>query len=66
MPLFVRLNESQFVEGGDLVQGQWQHVMVPFTAFGAILPPVRDIVLQLGPTGPATIYVDNVELLGNQ
>ena len=65
MPFRIVLTYSHYIEGGGIKEGQWQHALIPLSAFGPLFPPVKSIVLSLWYSGPATFYVDNVSLLGN-
>lgn len=63
----VELLQSQFIEGGKLNPGTWQHVRIPLDVFGPMLSKYEIISIDRpghGSNTPLTIYVDNVILRG--
>ncbi|MCZ2128242.1 MAG: hypothetical protein LC099_10785 [Anaerolineales bacterium] len=64
----VELLQSQFIEGGTLQPGTWQHVQIPLDVFGPRLS--RYVIISIDHPGASTadlpllIYVDNVVLRG--
>jgi hypothetical protein len=63
----VELLQSQFIEGGTLQPGSWQHVQIPLDVFGPRLGHYGTINIDRpghGSNTPLTIYVDNVVLRG--
>ncbi len=63
----VELLQSQFIEGGKIVPGTWQHVQIPLDVFGPMLSKYETISIDRpghGSNTPMTIYVDNVILRG--
>jgi hypothetical protein len=63
----VELLQSQFIEGGKLQPGSWQHVQIPLDVFGPRLSYYGTISIDRpghGSSTPLTIYVDNVVLSG--
>jgi hypothetical protein len=63
----VELLQSQFIEGGILQPGSWQHVQIPLDVFGPRLSPYGMVSIDRpghGSNTPLTIYVDNVFLSG--
>jgi hypothetical protein len=68
----VELLQSQFIEGGKLAPGTWQHVQIPLDVFGPRLSRYRTISIDLPGAGrfgaddatPLYLYVDNVVLSG--
>jgi len=66
-PFKVELLQSQFIEGGKLMPGTWQHVQIPLDVFGPKLNYFDIICIERpghGSNMPLTIYVDNVILRG--
>lgn len=63
----VELLQSQFIEGGGIQSGHWQHVQIPLDIFGPRLSHYGIISIDRpghGSNTPLTIYVDNVILRG--
>jgi len=64
----VELLQSQFIEGGKIVPGTWQHVRIPLDVFGPLLSDYDIISIDRpgasAPNQPVRIYVDNVVLRG--
>jgi hypothetical protein len=63
----IELLQSQFIEGGKLQPGIWQHVQIPLDVFGPMLSHYGTINIDRpghGSNTPLTIYVDNVVLQG--
>ncbi len=64
----VELLRSQFIEGGQIEPGTWQHVRIPLDVFGPLLS--RYVTLSIDRPAastaeePVRIYVDNVVLRG--
>jgi hypothetical protein len=65
MPNYVMLPSARYLEGGQQVQGKWQRVLIPLQSLGPIVTPVSSFTINLSARGPATIYIDQVRLLGN-
>jgi hypothetical protein len=67
-PLKLELLQSQFIEGGALQPGTWQHVRIPLDVFGPLLSKYGIISIDRPPAGrtnePLSLYVDNVILSG--
>jgi len=48
-PFRVELLQSQFIEGGEIKPGTWQHVRIPLDVFGPLLSDYNDIsIISLG------------------
>jgi len=63
----IELLQSQFIEGGTIQPGSWQHVQIPLDVFGPMLSHYGTISIDRpghGSNTPLTIYVDNVSLSG--
>lgn len=64
----VELLQSQFIEGGRIEPGNWQHVRIPLDVFGPLLSHYGIISIDRPGAGaenkPVRIYVDNVVLRG--
>jgi hypothetical protein len=64
----VELLQSQFIEGGAIQPGVWQHVRIPLDVFGPMLSNYGTISIDRpgasAENTPLTIYVDNVILRG--
>lgn len=64
----IELLQSQFIEGGKIQPGTWQHVQIPLDVFGPMLSHYAIISIDRPPAGPGNapleIYVDNVMLRG--
>jgi hypothetical protein len=64
----VELLQSQFIEGGAIQPGAWQHVQIPLDVFGPMLSNYGTISIDRpgasAENTPLTIYVDNVVLRG--
>ena len=63
----VELLQSQFIEGGKIEPGTWQHVQIPLDLFGPSLSEYVMISIEHSGHGsltPLIIYVDNVILRG--
>ena len=63
----VELIQSQFIEGGILQPGVWQHVQIPLDVFGPMLSRYITINISrsgIGENKPLTLYVDNILLTG--
>jgi hypothetical protein len=64
----VELLQSQFIEGGKIEPGNWQHVRIPLDVFGPLLSHYGIISIDRPGAGaenkPVRIYVDNVVLRG--
>ncbi|MGB8984538.1 MAG: hypothetical protein WCC12_21910 [Anaerolineales bacterium] len=64
----VELLQSQFIEGGAIQPGTWQHVRIPVDVFGPMLSDYGTISIDRpgasADNTPLTIYVDNVILRG--
>ena len=58
-------SSSPYIEGGQLIKQQWQHVLIPLDAFGPVLIPLQDIAIRNLSPNTIKIYVDNVELVAN-
>jgi hypothetical protein len=63
----VELVQSQFITGGKIQPGEWQHVQIPLDAFGPLLSQYPTFIISrsgIGENKPLTLYVDNVVLRG--
>ena len=67
-PFKVELLQSQFIEGGKIEPGNWQHVRIPLDVFGPLLSHYGIISIDRPGANtenkPVRIYVDNVVLRG--
>jgi hypothetical protein len=66
-PVMVDLLGSQFIEGGKIQPGTWQHVQIPLDVFGSLLSDYDMISIERPGNGsetPLMVYVDNVMLRG--
>lgn len=65
----VELLQSQFIEGGKIEPGKWQHVRIPLDVFGPLLSHYEIISIDRpgasAENKPVRIYVDNVVLRGD-
>lgn len=64
----IELLQSQFIEGGGIQPGTWQHVQIPLDVFGPFLSHYVHISIERPGTGydntPLVTYIDNVVLRG--
>ncbi len=63
----VELLQSQFIEGGKIQPGTWQHVQIPLEVFGSSISDYDMISIERpgnGSEAPMIVYVDNVMLRG--
>jgi hypothetical protein len=63
----VGLLQSQFITGGELQPGTWQHIRIPLDVFGPLLSHYVTISLSgfsAIQDKPFTLYLDNVVLSG--
>jgi len=64
----IELLQSQFIEGGSIQPGMWQHVQIPVDVFGPLLSHYGHISIERPGTGydirPLVTYIDNVVLRG--
>ncbi len=66
-PSTVDLLRSEFIEGGKIQPGIWQHVQIPLDVFGSSLSDFVMISIERpgnGSEAPLMVYVDNVMLRG--
>jgi len=67
-PFRLELFQSQFIEGGGIQPGKWQHVRIPLNVFGPLMGEYNDISIDqpghLNPNQPIVIYLDNIVLRG--
>jgi hypothetical protein len=63
-PFRVELAQSQFIEGGKLQPGTWQHVKIPMDVFGPLFGNYVDISISNYGAGdkPMVLYLDNIQL----
>jgi hypothetical protein len=63
-PFRVELTQTQFIEGGKLQPGTWQHVKIPVDVFGPLFG--NYITLSISNFGaedkPIVFYLDNIQL----
>lgn len=63
-PFRVELTQTQFIEGGKLQPGTWQHVKIPLDVFGPLFGNYTDLSFSnFGAVDkPLVFYLDNLQL----
>ena len=63
----VELVQSQFIRGGRIQPGTWQHVQIPLDVFGPLLSSYPTFIIGrygIGENKPLILYMDNIILSG--